>query len=63
MIPGPELEQLIQDVRTVTNKQVEIFDRLRHVEERLDVLVERLRKCEDRTSTLESMSARRPSRL
>jgi hypothetical protein len=48
--------ELTQIVQTIGNKQVEIFDRLRQAEERIEALRERVRE-------LESASARRPSRL
>ena len=63
MLSGTELEDFVQKTRTVSNKQVELFDRLRQAEERLDAVMERVRKCEDRTGTLEREFARRPSRL
>ncbi len=50
------------DVRTIGNKQVEIMDRLRQAEDRIDALAERLRKYEVRTEALERTLARRPSR-
>jgi len=57
-----ELEKAIQDLRTLGNRQVEIFDRLRQVEDRIHVLMERTRKCEDRISTLEKTApGRTPS--
>ena len=55
-----QLEELVQNLRTVSNKQVEIFDRLRHVEERVDGLIERIRKCEDRTYSLEKALVHKP---
>ena len=63
MEPEPESEQPTQSLKTVSNKQVELFDRLRQAEERIDALTERLRKCEDRTGALESAMKRKPSRL
>jgi hypothetical protein len=63
MLSGSELEEFIQKMRTVSNKQVELFDRLRQTEERLETVMERVRKCEDRTGALEREFARRPSRL
>jgi hypothetical protein len=63
MAPAPESEQPIQILKTVSNKQVEIFDRLRQVEERMDAIMERLRKWEVRTEALESAMKRNPSRL
>jgi hypothetical protein len=38
---------MARELRTVSNKQVELFDRLRQVEERLDMLLERVRRIED----------------
>lgn len=73
MAPDPELtpapdpaaaaEQPDQLLRTLSNKQVEIFDRLRHVEERLDRMLERLRKCEDRATALEAAQKPKLRRL
>jgi hypothetical protein len=54
---------LVQKLQTVINKQVENFDRVRQVEERLDALLERFRKCEDRTARLETILVRRPPRM
>ncbi len=50
---APDSEQLSKDVQTISNKQVEIFDRLRQAEERIDALTERLRKCEGRTEAIQ----------
>ncbi len=61
--PQAESEDLVQILRTVSNKQVEIFDRLRHLEERVDRIMERLRKSEDRTAALEESLKTRPRRL
>jgi hypothetical protein len=67
LTPAPEstpaVEQPDQALRTLSNKQVEIFDRLRHVEERLDRMLERLRKCEDRTTALEAAQKPKLRRL
>jgi hypothetical protein len=63
MTTREQLEELIQNLRTVSNKQVELFDRLRHVEERVDAFLERVRKCEDRTLNLEKTVAQKPARL
>lgn len=46
------IEEVVQNLRTISNKQVEIFDRLRQVEERVEGLMERVRKVEERTHTL-----------
>ena len=47
MIDKVQFEEMARELRTVSNKQVELFDRLRHVEERLDMLLERVRRIED----------------
>jgi hypothetical protein len=64
MTPEPEAESELpaMSLRTVSNKQVEIFDRLRQLEERMDRMVERIRKCEDRAAALEAVIARKPDR-
>ena len=47
MTDKSQLEEMARELRTVSNKQVELFDRLRQVEERLDMLLERVRRSED----------------
>lgn len=47
MTDKSQAEEVARELRTVSNKQVELFDRLRHVEERLDMLLERIKKIED----------------
>jgi hypothetical protein len=45
------VEQSIRELKTLGNRQVELFDRLQHLETRLDSLLDRVRKCEDRVAT------------
>ena len=47
MADESQSEAIGREVRTLSNKQVELFDRLRDVEERLDMLLERIKKIED----------------
>jgi hypothetical protein len=47
MTDKSQFEEMARELRTVSNKQVELFDRLRQVEERLDMLLERVRRIED----------------
>jgi hypothetical protein len=47
MADESQSEAIGREVRTLSNKQVELYDRLRDVEERLDMLLERIKKIED----------------
>ena len=47
MADESQSEAIGREVRTLSNKQVELFDRLRDVEQRLDMLLERIKKIED----------------
>jgi hypothetical protein len=47
MTDESQSEAMGREVRTLSNKQVELFDRLRDVEQRLDMLLERIKKIED----------------
>jgi hypothetical protein len=47
MADESQSEAIGREVRTLSNKQVELFDRLRDVEQRLDMLLERIKTIED----------------
>ena len=47
-----QLHQTVHDFKALSNRQVELFDRLQHLEERFDALLDRVRKCEDRMTAL-----------
>ncbi len=53
------LGELVRTLNLVRNKQIELFDRLRTVEERVDDLLNRFRPVEDRLGRLEKLSAGR----
>jgi hypothetical protein len=46
-----QLERSDRELKMLSNKQVELFDRLRHLEERFDALLDRVGKFEDRITT------------
>jgi chromosome segregation ATPase len=54
-----QLERSVRELKTLSNRQVELFDRLQHLETRLDALLDRVRKCEDQVATKD----RRPAGL
>jgi predicted nuclease with TOPRIM domain len=56
---SPSPEELQKEFNSVRNKQVEIFDRLGHLESQLSQLTERMRKVEDLVAKLENNSPRR----
>jgi predicted nuclease with TOPRIM domain len=56
---SPSPEELQKEFNSVRNKQVEIIDRLGHLESQLSQLTERMRKVEDLVAKLENNSPRR----
>jgi hypothetical protein len=56
---SPSPEELQKEFNSVRNKQVEIFDRLGHLESQVSQLTERMRKVEDLAAKLENNSPRR----
>jgi hypothetical protein len=48
--PETRLEQSVRELKTLTNRQVELFDRLQYLETRFDALLDRVSKCEDRVA-------------
>ena len=61
-IDPAEWNQRMEELRVLSNRQVEAFDRIQQLEERLTGLVERLRSCEARVGALEKSPTYRPSR-
>lgn len=53
-------EDFHKEFNTLRNKQVEIFDRLGHLETQLTQFHERMRKLEEIVARLDSSSQRRP---
>jgi len=51
-------EELQKEFNSVRNKQVEIIDRLAHLESQVSQLTERMRKVEDLVARLENNSPR-----
>jgi hypothetical protein len=54
-----QLERSHRELKMLSNRQVELFDRLRHLEERFDALLDRIGKFEDRITT----QVRKPTAL
>jgi hypothetical protein len=50
--PETRLEQSVRELKTLTNRQVELFDRLEDLETRFDALSDRVSKGEDRVARL-----------
>lgn len=56
-----ENRKLISNVTTVMNRQVEAFERIERMEERVENLTGRLRQLEEKVARLEKISSGRPS--
>jgi predicted nuclease with TOPRIM domain len=53
-------EDFHKEFNTLRNKQVEMFDRLGHLETQITQFNERMRKLEENVARLDSSSQRRP---
>ena len=56
-----ENRKLINNVNSVMNKQVEAFERIERLEERVENLTGRLRQLEEKVARLEKISSGRPT--
>lgn len=59
---NPEsLEEIAKTLRNVSNRQVECFERIATLEQRVDTVLDRLLKLDDRVARLEKVSELRNS--
>jgi len=56
-----ENRKLISNLTSVMNRQVEAFERIERLEERLEALTGRVRQLEEKIARLEKVSSGRPT--